>query len=101
MIEPIANKTVVAEATDLAGVRTSNHQILPEVNASQIPTYVIVPHDAVDSTNVTAVELVKLAEAAVPQFVLLFVNATRAYEPPEGSVAPVPSICMVVVDKPK
>lgn len=78
VIAPTAKSTVVALATALAGVRTSNHQMLPADTASHIPTYVAVPQDAVDSGKVTAVELVREALDAVPQFVLLFVKATLA-----------------------
>lgn len=74
----MANNTVVALATVLLGVKTSYHQRFPPVRASHIPTYVIVPQDAVLSANVTAVELTKAPVAAVPQFVLLFTNATLA-----------------------
>lgn len=59
--------------------------MLPLVNASQIPTVVIVPHDAVLSAKVTAAEFVNDALLALPQFVLSFTNATRAYDPPDGS----------------
>ena len=92
VIAPIANRTVVADATERDGLNVSKNQILPAVRASAIRTFVIVPHDAVLSTNVTAAEFVRLALLAVPQLVLSFVSATLAYAPPLGSVAPVPSI---------
>lgn len=97
VIEPIANNTVVALATTRDGVNTSYHRRFPEVNASHIPTATIVPHEAVLSANVTAVELVKTPLAAVVQFVLLFVKATLAYAPPEGSVNEEPDMSGEVV----
>ena len=78
MIAPTANKTVVELATVLAGLRLSNHQMFPAVDASHIPTYVIVPHEPVLSGKVTAVEFVRAAFEAVPQFVLLFARETLA-----------------------
>ena len=101
VIAPIANKTVVADATERDGVSVSKNHRFPAVRASQIPTETTVPHEAELSTKVTAAAFVRLAFAAVPQFVLSFVKATLAYAPPEGSVAPVPSICGVVVESPK
>ena len=38
VIAPIANKTVVADATEREGVNTSKNQRFPAVRASQIPT---------------------------------------------------------------
>jgi len=101
VIAPIANKTVVALATVRAGERASNQYTFPEVRASHMPTYVIVPQLAVDSAKVAAAEFVNDALDALPQFVLLFVKETLAYEPPDGSVAPDPSILIVVVLRPK
>ena len=69
--------------------------MFPAVDASEMKTYVIVPHDAELSGKVTAVEFVRDAFDAVPQFVLSFVSATLAYAPPLGSVAPVPNLLLV------
>jgi len=77
-MELTANNTVVELATALDGDSASNHQMLPDEEASQIPAWVIVPHDAVDSGNVIAVLFVKAAFDAVLQFVLLFVKLTLA-----------------------
>lgn len=88
----MAKRTVVALATVLDGVKTSNHQRFPEVKASYKTTYVTVPHEAVLSTNVTAAIFEREAFDAFPQLVLSFTRPTLAYAPPLGSVTPVPSI---------
>jgi hypothetical protein len=62
---------------------------------------VIVPHEAVDVGNVTGAEFVIIPFDALLQFILLFTRGTLAYPAPDGSVAPVPSIFMGVVDSPK
>ena len=97
MIEPIANKTVVALATVLDGLSESYHKRFPLVKASNIPTATIVPQEAVDSAKVTAVEFVKVPLAAVPQLVLLFTNPTLAYAPELGSVNEEPDMSGDVV----
>ena len=97
MIEPIANKTVVALATTRDGDNTSYHKRFPEVNASNIPTAKIVPQEAVLSAKVTAVEFVKVPLDAVDQFVLLFTNPILAYAPELGSVNEEPDISGEVV----
>ena len=101
VIDPIANNTVVADATLLDGVRVSNHHRFPDVNASNINTATIVPQLLVLSTNVTEAALTNEALLAVPQLDFELTRATLAYAPPDGSVDPVPSMAGVVVDNPK
>ena len=59
----------------------------PAVSASQIPTYVIVPHEAVAIGNAMRFVFCVAPAEGRSKFDELFVTATRAYAPDVGSPA--------------
>jgi len=94
VIAPIANCTVVDVCMVFGTDNASKYHIsaAPTVALAAKNTCVIVPHEAMLSGNVIAVELLRDAADAVRQFVLLLTIGIRAYAVEvDGSVAPVPS----------
>jgi len=75
---------------------------LPAVAASQIPTYVTVPHAAVAIGNARRFVFCVAPAVGRSKFDELFVRVTRAYEPPDGSPAvdPVDASVSVAVHSP-
>ena len=97
------NSTVSYCATLTGEARLAYAIMFPDVDASQIPTYVIVPQDEVAIGNATRVWFDVAPPDEADQFVPLLVTATRWYAPPEGSPAvdPVEASESVAVHSPK
>ena len=85
--------SIVFEASSAAYAR-----MFPPVAASAMKKYVTVPQEAVASGKLITVPffLVAVVPLAAGKFVVLFVTATRAYEPPDGSVTVEPVVESVI-----
>jgi len=101
MVMSLMEKLAVSPvSTALLSVRAALARMLPPEAASEIKNHEIVPQFAVAVGNVIAVLFRFVWFETVAQFVVLLATETRAYEPPEGSVMPVPAAAIGVVESP-
>jgi hypothetical protein len=99
----VAKLNVSPLPTVLFAVKSPYHRRFPDELASNTPTPVIVPHEAVAVAKVNATPLLVAvltpAPVTVGKLVVLHVTEYLAYEPPDTSVPP-PAIPGVVVNRP-